>query len=109
MRYLKSYQPLRHLSRLRLHTVEPEITVMLGSISLSNTFLASQIARSLSIEHIWDIMGRRLHLPGNVDELAKDWSKFGKKHRRRPSGSFITPMPRCVAACIQTRDDSTPY
>ncbi|GFS66462.1 transposable element Tc1 transposase [Trichonephila clavipes] len=24
-----------------------------------------------SIEHVWDIMGRPLHLPGNVDDLAQ--------------------------------------
>ncbi|GFX76765.1 transposable element Tc1 transposase [Trichonephila clavipes] len=23
------------------------------------------------IEHVWDMMGRRLHLPGNVDDLAQ--------------------------------------
>ncbi|GFT55288.1 transposable element Tcb1 transposase [Trichonephila clavipes] len=24
-----------------------------------------------SVEHVWDMMGRRLHLPGNVDHLAQ--------------------------------------
>ncbi|GFU54137.1 hypothetical protein TNCV_3617991 [Trichonephila clavipes] len=24
-----------------------------------------------SIEHVWDMMGRRLHLPGNAEDLAK--------------------------------------
>ncbi|GFT71922.1 uncharacterized protein TNCV_2515641 [Trichonephila clavipes] len=32
------------------------------------------------IEHVWDMMGMRLHLPG----------KFGKKYRRRPPKCFIT-------------------
>ncbi|GFX10315.1 hypothetical protein TNCV_1867101 [Trichonephila clavipes] len=42
------------------------------------------------IEHVWDMVGRRLHLPGSVDDLARQWSKFGKKYRRRPSGCFMT-------------------
>ncbi|GFU22171.1 transposable element Tc1 transposase [Trichonephila clavipes] len=43
------------------------------------------------IEHIWDIMGRRQHLPANVDDLAGQLEqKFGKKYRRRPSGCLIT-------------------
>ncbi|GFY28933.1 transposable element Tc1 transposase [Trichonephila clavipes] len=37
------------------------------------------------IKHAWDMMGRRLHLPGNVDD---NWRKFGKKYRRKPSGSL---------------------
>ncbi|GFY33735.1 hypothetical protein TNCV_4594471 [Trichonephila clavipes] len=54
---------------------------------MSNTSLAIQIASVPPIEHVWDMMGRRLYLPGNVDDLAPDhWSKFGKKYRRRPSG-----------------------
>ncbi|GFV02833.1 uncharacterized protein TNCV_2304661 [Trichonephila clavipes] len=43
-----------------------------------------------SIEHVWDILGRRLHLPGNGDVLGRNWSKFGNKYRSRLSGCFIT-------------------
>ncbi|GFT78085.1 hypothetical protein TNCV_2820801 [Trichonephila clavipes] len=35
------------------------------------------------IEHVWDMIRRRLHLPRNVDDLT-NWSKFGKKYYRRP-------------------------
>ncbi|GFV31753.1 uncharacterized protein TNCV_2442241 [Trichonephila clavipes] len=42
------------------------------------------------IEHVFDLMGRRLHLPENADDLAYNWRKFGKKYRRIPSWRFIT-------------------
>ncbi|GFW78395.1 transposable element Tc1 transposase [Trichonephila clavipes] len=29
------------------------------------------------IEHVWDMMGRRLHLPENVNDLARQLDKFG--------------------------------
>ncbi|GFW79561.1 hypothetical protein TNCV_128661 [Trichonephila clavipes] len=35
-------------------------------------------------------MGRRLRLPGNVDDLTRQLGKFVKEYRRRPSGCFIT-------------------
>ncbi|GFV92690.1 uncharacterized protein TNCV_1375401 [Trichonephila clavipes] len=43
-----------------------------------------------AIEHVWDMMGRRLHLPGNADDLARQLEQIWKKYRRRPSGCFIT-------------------
>ncbi|GFU47816.1 transposable element Tc1 transposase [Trichonephila clavipes] len=42
------------------------------------------------IEYVWDMMGRRLHLLGNVVTCQDNWSKFCKKYRRRPSECFIT-------------------
>ncbi|GFX13727.1 uncharacterized protein TNCV_599371 [Trichonephila clavipes] len=46
------------------------------------------------IEHVWDMMGRRLHLLGNVDNLTDNWSKFGKKYRRRQTGRYDTTSGR---------------
>ncbi|GFS52445.1 HTH_Tnp_Tc3_2 domain-containing protein [Trichonephila clavipes] len=43
------------------------------SYNLSYTSLASQIADLSPIEHILAIMGRRLHLPGNVDDLVRQF------------------------------------
>ncbi|GFX75600.1 uncharacterized protein TNCV_4715061 [Trichonephila clavipes] len=43
------------------------------------------------IKHFWNMMGRRLLLPGNVDDLDRQLEqKFGKKYPRRPSGCYIT-------------------
>ncbi|GFT23018.1 hypothetical protein TNCV_1857921 [Trichonephila clavipes] len=42
------------------------------------------------MEHVRDMMGRRLHQLGNVDDWPDNWSKLCKKYRRRPSGCFIT-------------------
>ncbi|GFX46242.1 transposable element Tc1 transposase [Trichonephila clavipes] len=55
-----------------------------------------------SIEHVWDRMGRRLHLPGNGDVLGRNWRKLVKKYRRRTPGCFITLL-HGVTACIQAR------
>ncbi|GFS56514.1 transposable element Tcb1 transposase [Trichonephila clavipes] len=61
------------------------------------------------IEHVWDILGRRLHLPGNVDDLARQleqiWQEIPQETIRVPYHS----MPRRVAACILARGGSTPY
>ncbi|GFW49792.1 HTH_Tnp_Tc3_2 domain-containing protein [Trichonephila clavipes] len=65
------------------------------SYSLSNTSLAIQIARSLSNRAVFDLMRMRLHLPGNVDDLARQLSKFGKKFRRRPSGALSLYTTSC--------------
>ncbi|GFX56353.1 RNase H domain-containing protein [Trichonephila clavipes] len=38
------------------------------------------------IEHVWDMMGRQLHLPGSVDDLIVNWSKFGSHtQNQRPN------------------------
>ncbi|GFX07243.1 transposable element Tc1 transposase [Trichonephila clavipes] len=62
-----------------------------------------------SIEHVWDMMRRRLHLPGNFDDLTQlleqIWQEIPLETIRVPYHS----MPRRVAACIQNRDGSTPY
>ncbi|GFW84017.1 transposable element Tcb1 transposase [Trichonephila clavipes] len=57
-----------------------------------------------SIEHTWDMKGRRLRLPGNIDHLALQleqiWQELPQETIRVPYYS----MPRRVTACIQVRD-----
>ncbi|GFT43346.1 RNase H domain-containing protein [Trichonephila clavipes] len=76
----------------------PDLTFQQGSVKpphttrvAMNRLTASQTllwpARSLSNRAC---LGRRLHLLGNIDDLARQLSKFVKKYRRRPSGCFIT-------------------
>ncbi|GFX65161.1 transposable element Tc1 transposase [Trichonephila clavipes] len=61
------------------------------------------IARSpdpSAIEPVWDVMGRRMHLPGNVDDLARQleqiWQEIPQETIRGPYYS----MARHVAACM---------
>ncbi|GFU85068.1 transposable element Tc1 transposase [Trichonephila clavipes] len=63
-----------------------------------------------SIEHVWDIRVRRLHLSGNVDDLVRQleqiWQEISQETIIR---MLYHSMPSRVAACIQTRGGSTPY
>ncbi|UYV72360.1 hypothetical protein LAZ67_9002778 [Cordylochernes scorpioides] len=60
------------------------------------------------IEHIWDIIGRRLHAlpqPRSEDEL---WQMVEREWRAIPQDAIrtlIDSLPRRVAACIAVRDD----
>ncbi|UYV82218.1 hypothetical protein LAZ67_21001362 [Cordylochernes scorpioides] len=60
------------------------------------------------IEHVWDIIGRRLHAlpqPRSVDEL---WQMVEKEWRAIPQDAIrtlIDSLPRRVAACIAVRDN----
>ncbi|UYV76534.1 Transposase [Cordylochernes scorpioides] len=60
------------------------------------------------IEHVWDIIGRRLHAlpqPRSEDEL---WQMVERKWRAIPQDAIrtlIDSLPRRVAACIAVRDE----
>ncbi|UYV84066.1 hypothetical protein LAZ67_X001042, partial [Cordylochernes scorpioides] len=59
------------------------------------------------IEHVWDIIGRRLHAlpqPRSEDEL---WQMVERERRAMPQDAIrtlIDSLPRRVAACIAVRD-----
>ncbi|GFW40226.1 uncharacterized protein TNCV_5119071 [Trichonephila clavipes] len=59
--------------------------------TLSNTSLASQIARFLSNRGCLEYDGKAtVFTKGMLMTCLDNWSKSGKKYRRRPSGCFIT-------------------
>ncbi|UYV84180.1 Transposase [Cordylochernes scorpioides] len=64
------------------------------------------------IEHVWDIIGRRLHAlpqPRSEDEL---WQMVEKEWRAIPQDAIrtlIDSLPRRVAACIAVRGGPTCY
>ncbi|UYV66530.1 Transposase [Cordylochernes scorpioides] len=64
------------------------------------------------IEHVWDIIGRRLHAlpqPRSEDEL---WQMVEREWRAIPQDAFrtlIDSLPRRVAACIAVRGGPTCY
>ncbi|GFV38695.1 transposable element Tcb1 transposase [Trichonephila clavipes] len=49
------------------HTTRVSINCLASSQTLPWSARSPNIS---PIEHVWDMMGRRLHLPGNVDNLA---------------------------------------
>ncbi|GFY08414.1 transposable element Tc1 transposase [Trichonephila clavipes] len=61
------------------------------------------------VVHVWDIMGRRLHLPGNIDDLARQLEKVWQEIPQETVSVLYYSMPRRVAACIQAKGGSTPY
>ncbi|GFV31621.1 transposable element Tc1 transposase [Trichonephila clavipes] len=61
------------------------------------------------VEHVWDMMGRGLHLPENVDDLAQQLKQIWQEIPQETIRVFYYSMLRHVAACIQARGWSTPY
>ncbi|GFT30311.1 transposable element Tc1 transposase [Trichonephila clavipes] len=61
------------------------------------------------IEHIWDMRGRRLHLPRNVDNLARQLKQIWQEIPQETIRVLYHSMSRRVAACIQARGGSSPY
>ncbi|GFU13005.1 transposable element Tcb1 transposase [Trichonephila clavipes] len=61
------------------------------------------------IEHVWDMMGRRLHLPGNIDDPARQLEQIRQEIPQKTIRVLYHSMSRHVAAFIQARDGSTLY
>ncbi|GFV06535.1 transposable element Tc1 transposase [Trichonephila clavipes] len=62
------------------------------------------------IEHVWHMMGWRLHLPENVDDHARQLKQIWQETPQETIRVLYHFMPRRVAACLhQTRGGSTPY
>ncbi|GFY08924.1 hypothetical protein TNCV_4661161 [Trichonephila clavipes] len=53
--------------------------------------------------------GRRLHVPGNIDDLARQLEKILQEIPQETVRVLYHSMPRLVAACIRARGGSTPY
>ncbi|GFW24588.1 transposable element Tc1 transposase [Trichonephila clavipes] len=65
---------------------------------------------SSPIEHVWDMMGRRLHLQGNVDYLARQLEKIWQEIPQETIRVlYHSSISRRVVACIQDRGRSSPY
>ncbi|GFT86339.1 transposable element Tcb1 transposase [Trichonephila clavipes] len=82
------------------------------SILLSLLYVTHALNQSPNlspIKHVLDMVRRRLRLPGNVDDLARQLKQIWQEIPQETIRVLYYSMPRCVAACIQARDESTPY
>ncbi|GFW47199.1 hypothetical protein TNCV_56521 [Trichonephila clavipes] len=61
------------------------------------------------IEHVWDMMGKRLHLPGIVDDLALQLEQIRQEILQETIRDLCHSVPRCVVAYIDARVVSTAY
>ncbi|GFX29031.1 transposable element Tcb1 transposase [Trichonephila clavipes] len=50
------------------------------------------------IEHVWDMMGRRFHRPGNVDDLTLQLEQIWQEIPQETLRVLYHSMPRRVAA-----------
>ncbi|GFX32114.1 transposable element Tcb1 transposase [Trichonephila clavipes] len=55
------------------------------------------------IEHVWDMIRRRLHLPWNVDDLPRKLVQIWQEIHQKTIRVIYHSMPLRVAACIQAK------
>ncbi|GFU32080.1 transposable element Tcb1 transposase [Trichonephila clavipes] len=48
------------------------------------------------IEHVWDMMGRQLHLPRNVDDLARQLEQIWQEKPQETIRVVYHSMPRNI-------------
>lgn len=63
----------------------------------------------LPIEHAWDKRGRRLYLPENFDDLARQLEQILQEIPQDTIRTLNQSLPHRMAACIQARYGSIPY
>ncbi|GFU98524.1 transposable element Tc1 transposase [Trichonephila clavipes] len=61
------------------------------------------------IEHVWDRMGRRLYILGNVDDLAGQLEQIWQEMLQETMRKRYHSMLRRLVICIQARGGSTTY
>ncbi|GFV61952.1 transposable element Tc1 transposase [Trichonephila clavipes] len=64
---------------------------------------------SSPIDHAWDMMGRRLHLTGNVHDRSRTGANLARNTLGDHQGALSLYVTSCGAACIQARGGSTSY
>ncbi|GFY05244.1 hypothetical protein TNCV_2206901 [Trichonephila clavipes] len=67
---LRSYQPLRHLPLMPARC-RARLRWCLARSACQTLPWPARSPDLSSIKHVWDVMGRRLPLQGNVDDLAQ--------------------------------------
>ncbi|GFU97225.1 hypothetical protein TNCV_3875151 [Trichonephila clavipes] len=117
-----SKQQSKARKSLKGDSCEPPISLCMFSVKISNkwsenrrVFFESEqfglknISDPSSIEHVLNMMRRRLHLPENVDELARQLKKIWQEIPQVTIRVLYHSMSRRVTAYIQARGGSTSY
>ncbi|GFS56434.1 transposable element Tcb1 transposase [Trichonephila clavipes] len=78
----------------------------MNCLTACQTYLWS--ARSPDLSPI-DMMGRRLHLTGNVHDLSRQLEKICQEIPQETTRMLYYSIARRVTSCIQARGRSTPY
>ncbi|GFV17433.1 transposable element Tc1 transposase [Trichonephila clavipes] len=90
----------------KLHTTH----VAINSLTALQTLpCPARSPNSSPIEHVWDVMGMRLHLLGNVDNLTRQLEQIWQEIPKGTIRVLYHSMSRGVATCIQARGGSSPY
>ncbi|KFM74957.1 Transposable element Tcb1 transposase, partial [Stegodyphus mimosarum] len=53
------------------------------------------------IEHVWDMIGRRLHLPGNVDDLTRQLEQIWQELPQEIIRELYESMPRHLESRLE--------
>ncbi|GFW08470.1 hypothetical protein TNCV_2774921 [Trichonephila clavipes] len=85
-------------------------TVTAPDSSLSTIRRATYTSPDLSsIKHVWDMMRMRLHLTGDVDDLAQLFEQTCREIPQKTIRMLCHSTSRHLSACIQDRDGSESY
>ncbi|UYV72342.1 hypothetical protein LAZ67_9002712 [Cordylochernes scorpioides] len=78
-------------------------------VVIPGTLTAQRSPDISPIEHIWNVMERRLHPSRNVDYLARQLETIWQEIPQHTIRNLYQSMTRRVAACIQARDETWVY
>ncbi|GFV40493.1 transposable element Tcb1 transposase [Trichonephila clavipes] len=82
----------------------------MNCLTACQTLLWSSRSPDLSsIQHAWDMMGRRLYLPWNIEDLAIHQEQILQAILQETIRVLYQSMPCRVTAGIQARGGSAPY
>ncbi len=77
------------------------------------TQMASTVTRSQSIEHLWDVVEREIHImdvqPTNLQELCDDIMSIWTKISEECFQHLVESMPRRIKAVLKTKGGPTRY
>lgn len=62
-----------------------------------------------SIDHIWDLMGRKLQVSRNFGDLARQYENIWQETSQDTFRELYQSMPHSETTCIKARGGKIPY
>ncbi|GFU14389.1 transposable element Tc1 transposase [Trichonephila clavipes] len=90
----------------RLHTVRVAINCLIACETLTWSARSPDLS---PIEHVWDMLGKRLHLTRNIHVLARQLVKNCQEIPQETKRVLYFSIARSVTARFQAAGMSTPY